>query len=56
LILVIFLAVCFYLGHVGNDLPLGVVELASFEWHPSSLIFFINGSAMISKTLKIPKL
>jgi hypothetical protein len=32
------------------------VEIASLEWHPSSLMFFINGSTMISKTLKIPKL
>ena len=56
LILVALLALCFYLGHIGNDLPFGVVEIASFEWHPSSLVFFINGSAMISKTLKIPKL
>jgi CDP-diacylglycerol---serine O-phosphatidyltransferase len=56
LILVVLLALCFYLGRVGNDLPLGVVEIASLQWHPSSLMFFINGSAMISKTLKIPKL
>jgi CDP-diacylglycerol---serine O-phosphatidyltransferase len=56
LILVILLAVCFYLNRIENNLPLGVVEIASLQWHPSSLIFFINGSAMISKTLKIPKL
>jgi CDP-diacylglycerol---serine O-phosphatidyltransferase len=56
LLLVTLLGLCFYLGRIENDLPFGVVEIASLQWHPSSLMFFINGSAMISKTLKIPKL
>jgi CDP-diacylglycerol---serine O-phosphatidyltransferase len=56
LLLVALLGLCFYLGRIENDLPFGVVEIASLQWHPSSLMFFINGSAMISKTLKIPKL
>jgi CDP-diacylglycerol--serine O-phosphatidyltransferase len=55
-ILVALLALCFYFGRIGDDLPLGVVVFGSVRWHPASLIFFINGSTMISKTLKIPKL
>ncbi|HEV8720999.1 MAG TPA: CDP-diacylglycerol--serine O-phosphatidyltransferase [Candidatus Binatia bacterium] len=56
LILVGLLAVCYFLGRTGHDLPLGVVEIANLNWHPFSLLFFINGCTMISKTLRIPKL
>jgi CDP-diacylglycerol--serine O-phosphatidyltransferase len=56
LILVGALALCFALDRFGNDLPLGVIELAGVQWHPLSTLFFVNGSAMISKTLHIPKL
>jgi len=55
-ILVALLAICFYLGRTGDRLPLGEIEIASLRWHPLSLVFFINGSTMISKTLRIPKL
>lgn len=56
LILVAALAICVYLGRIGDDLPFGVVEIAGAKWHPFSLLFFVNGSTMISKTLRIPKL
>lgn len=55
LILVAALAICVYLGRIGDDLPFGVVEIAGAKWHPFSLLFFVNGSTMISKTLRIPK-
>lgn len=55
LLLVLLLGLCFYTGRVGPDLPLGVVRLASFEWHPLSLFYFLLACAMISKTLRIPK-
>jgi CDP-diacylglycerol--serine O-phosphatidyltransferase len=56
LILVAILAVCVYLGRIDDRLPFGVVEISGATWHPLSLIFFVNGSTMISKTLRIPKL
>ena len=56
LILVALLATCVYFGRIGDNLPLGVVEIAGARWHPLSLLFFLNGSTMISKTLHIPKL
>jgi len=56
LLLVALLAVCFYAGRTGDNLPLGAVEIAAAQWHPLSLLFFLNGCAMISKTLRIPKL
>ena len=54
-VLVLILAGCFSMGAVGDELPLGVVTLASVHWHPLSLLYLANGCAMISKTLRIPK-
>ena len=56
LILVAVLAICVVLGRIGENLPLGVIEIGAARWHPFSLLFFVNGSTMISKTLRIPKL
>jgi CDP-diacylglycerol--serine O-phosphatidyltransferase len=56
LILVAVLAICVVLGRIGENLPLGAIEIAAARWHPFSLLFFVNGSTMISKTLRIPKL
>lgn len=56
LLLILVLASCFYTGHVGDHLPLGVVTVASVHWHPLSVLYLANGCAMISKTLRIPKL
>src|SRR6266576_3651226 len=56
LIPVALLAICVLAGRIGADLPLGVFELLGARWHPLSLLFFLNGSTMISKTLRIPKL
>src|SRR6185503_4524534 len=40
LILVAILAVCVYLGRIGDSLPFGVVQIAGANWHPFSLLFF----------------
>jgi CDP-diacylglycerol--serine O-phosphatidyltransferase len=56
LILVAVLAICVVLGRIGDNLPLGAIEIGAARWHPFSLLFFVNGSTMISKTLRIPKL
>jgi CDP-diacylglycerol---serine O-phosphatidyltransferase len=56
LILVALLATCVYFGRIGDNLPFGVIEIAGARWHPFSLLFFVNGSLMISRTLRIPKL
>jgi CDP-diacylglycerol--serine O-phosphatidyltransferase len=56
LLLVVVLAFCFHLNRVGDDLPLGTLEIAALRWHPISFLYFVSGSAMISKTLRIPKL
>jgi CDP-diacylglycerol--serine O-phosphatidyltransferase len=56
LILVGLLAVCVYLDRTGDDLPFGRMDIGRWHWHPFSSLFFLNGCAMISKTLRIPKL
>ena len=56
LLLVVFLGVCFHSGRTGDDLPFAVAKIGPLYWHPLSLLFFLNGSTMISKTLRIPKL
>lgn len=56
LALVLVLACCFHWNRIGDGLPLGVVRIGMLAWHPLSLIYFLSGAAMISKTLRIPKL
>ena len=42
-------------GRWQEALPFGSVELGPLALHPVALLFALHGSAMISKTLKIPK-
>lgn len=56
LLLVVIFAVLAGTGRWQGELPLGAIELGPFDWHPLSLLFFLHGSAMVSKTLRIPKL
>jgi CDP-diacylglycerol---serine O-phosphatidyltransferase len=55
LLLVTLLAILAGLGRWHAQLPFGVVSIAGCDLHPLSVVFFIHGSAMISKTLRIPK-
>lgn len=54
-LLILVLAVCFHMGRIGDNLPLGFIAIASFQWHPLSILYFASGCAMISKRLRIPK-
>lgn len=53
--LVAVLYVLTSLGKVGESLPFGVIELGPCALHPLTLMYFVSGNAMISKTLRIPK-
>ena len=55
LALVMVLAFFFWKGHTGDALPFGSLRLGGFELHPLVLMCLASGSAMISKTLRIPK-
>jgi len=49
-------AVLANMGKIGSALPWGSWGIGPFSGHPISLIYALSGSAMISKTLRIPKL
>lgn len=55
LLLVAVIGACTWQGRIGDDLWLGSWQLGPLELHPLSLLYFLSGSAMISKTLRIPK-
>lgn len=55
LLLVGILAALLALGKSHADLPFGVYRIG-FELHPLVLMYFVSGSAMMSKTLRIPKI
>lgn len=55
LALVGILAVLVWRGWVGDALPLGALKLGPWQLHPMVLLYALSGSAMISKTLRVPK-
>ena len=55
LLLVALLAVLVGLDLWQERLPLGAFSLGGATLHPLTLLFGVHGSAMISKTLRIPK-
>jgi len=54
--IVAMLAVLFWTGLTGDALWLGAWRVGPASLHPFSLIYALSGSAMISATLRIPKL
>lgn len=56
LLLVAILAALASRGQVGDDVLFGVWQLGPMQLHPLVLMYALSGSAMISKTLRIPKL
>lgn len=55
LIIVAFLGFLVSQDKFGEMLPLGGVTLGPWDLHPLVLVYVVSGSAMISKTLRIPK-
>jgi CDP-diacylglycerol--serine O-phosphatidyltransferase len=56
LLLVLLLAVLAATGHWQETLPLGAFTIGPFVFHPLALVYLAHGGAMVSKTLRIPKL
>jgi CDP-diacylglycerol--serine O-phosphatidyltransferase len=54
--IVVLLGLAFRLGRVDDALWFGVVQIGPAQLHPLSLIYAASGSAMISATLRVPKL
>ncbi len=56
LAIVLLLAIAIAQGAVGEELWLGEHRIGPANLHPLSLLYGLSGSAMISATLRIPKL
>jgi CDP-diacylglycerol--serine O-phosphatidyltransferase len=56
LVIVGVLAIAFWQGSVDDGLWFGVTRIGPATLHPLTLIYVVSGSAMISKTLRVPKL
>lgn len=56
LALVLVLAIITWKGRIHDELLFGAWHLGPLTLHPLVLMYVLNGSAMISKTLRIPKL
>jgi len=54
-VLVLVLAALLYAGRTHAHLPFGAIDIGPLQLHPLVLMYFLNGSAMVSKTLRIPK-
>ena len=55
-VLVAVLAWAAWTDRIGDTLPGSVWSIGGADVHPLVVLFFLSGSAMISKTLRIPKL
>lgn len=55
-LLVGLIALAAWQGHTGDLVWGGVSTVAGWHFHPLVLLYFVSGSLMISKTLRIPKL
>lgn len=53
--LVALLAVLAWQGRIGDALLFGTVQLGPGQFHPLVIMYALSGSAMISKTLRVPK-
>jgi CDP-diacylglycerol--serine O-phosphatidyltransferase len=51
-----FMALWVYQGWILDDLPFGTLLAGTIlEFHPVALLFVVNGSLMVSKTVHVPK-
>jgi len=56
IVLVAVLGFAFYFDRVGSDIWFGSMRLGAPTLHPLALMYAVSGSAMVSATLRIPKL
>ena len=55
IIIVAILGIAYWLGRVDDLLPLGFFYLGPWRLHLLSILYAVNGSTMISGTIRIPK-
>jgi CDP-diacylglycerol--serine O-phosphatidyltransferase len=56
IVIVAMLAVAYATGAIGDEVWGGYVFFLSMKLHPLALVYALSGSAMISSTLRIPKI
>lgn len=56
IVIVALLGLAFARGAIGDGLWLGLYRLGPFGFHPFVLVYGFSGAAMISATLRVPKL
>jgi CDP-diacylglycerol--serine O-phosphatidyltransferase len=56
MVLVVLLGIAFWTDRVGDHIWWGVSQVGPAQLHPLALLFGISGSAMISATLRVPKM
>jgi len=56
IVIVALLGAAFKLGRIENNFWLGAVQIGPALLHPLALVYVASGSAMISATLRVPKL
>jgi CDP-diacylglycerol--serine O-phosphatidyltransferase len=56
LLIVILLGIAFALGRIDEALWFGAYELGWGVLHPLALLYALSGTAMVSGTLRVPKL
>ena len=55
IIIVAILGIAYWLGRIDEHLPLGSFCLGPWRFHPLSILYAVNGSTMVSGTIRIPK-
>ena len=55
IIIVAILGIAFWQGRIDNLIPLGSFKIGPWILHPLTLLYGVNGSTMVSGTLRIPK-
>ncbi len=56
ILLVIILGIVFWLGRIDDLMLLGHYRIGPWILHPLAILYALSGSAMISSTIRIPKL
>ena len=56
IVIVFLLGVAYWQGRIDHLLPFGALRIGPWIFHPFALLYAASGSAMISSTLRIPKL
>lgn len=55
ILIVVILAAAFWQGRIDNLIPFGSCRIGPWILHPLTILYAVNGSMMVSSTIRIPK-